>query len=404
MLAAFALRNVFRHRLRSAMTLIVIATGVAALIVSGGFVEDLYRQLGEAIIHSQTGHLQVAKPELFGGGSRSPEKYRISDPAAVERELGTLPGVVQVSARLGFAGLLSNGRTDRPILGEGIEPDKEAKLATSIAILAGRSLTSKDLHGMLVGEGLAKALDLHPGDPVTLLATTVDGAMNTADLEVTGIFRSFSRDYDARAVKIPLGAAQDLLGTRDANTAVVLLANTPDAEAVQAAARPLMRARGLEVKRWDELNDFYANTVRLYDRQFGVLRLIILFMVALGVANAINMAIFERLGEFGTMRALGDRKARVFRLIVTECALLGVLGAAAGVVMGVSLATIVSWIGIPMPPPPNSNIGFTARIALSPSLCATAFAFGAAATLLAGLVPAFRARSVPIVDALRQWV
>jgi len=404
MLAAFALRNVFRHRVRSAMTLVVIATGVAALIVSGGFVEDLYRQLGEAIIHSQTGHLQVAKPELFGGGSRSPEKYRISDPAAVERELGALPGVVQVSARLGFAGLLNNTRTDRPILGEGIEPDKEAKLATSIAILAGRTLTSKDRHGMLVGEGLAKALDLHPGDPVTLLATTVDGAMNTADLEVTGVFRSFSRDYDARAVKIPLDAAQDLLGTRDANTAVVLLADTADSESVQAAARPLMRARGLDVKRWDELNDFYANTVRLYDRQFGVLRLIILFMVALGVANAINMAIFERLGEFGTMRALGDRKARVFRLIVAECALLGVLGAAAGVALGVSLSMLVSWIGIPMPPPPNSNIGFTARIELSQLLCATAFAFGVAATVLAGLVPALRARAVPIVDALRQWV
>ena len=404
MLAAFALRNVFRHRMRSVMTLVVIATGVAALIVSGGFVEDLYRQLGDAIIHSQTGHLQVAKPEFFGGGSRSPEKYRISDPAAVERDFGALPGVVQVSARLGFAGLLSNTRTDRPILGEGIEPDKEAKLATSIAILAGRTLTSKDRHGMLVGEGLAKALDLHPGDPVTLLATTVDGAMNTADLEVTGIFRSFSRDYDARAVKIPLDAAQDLIGTRDANTVVVLLADTADSAGVQAAAQPLMRARGLEVKRWDELNDFYANTVRLYDRQFGVLRVIILFMVALGVANAINMAIFERLGEFGTMRALGDPKARVFRLIVAECTLLGVLGAAAGVILGISLSMLVSWIGIPMPPPPNSNIGFTARIEISRSLCATAFAFGVVATVLAGLVPALRARSVPIVDALRQWV
>ena len=386
------------------MTLAVIALGVAALIVSAGLVAHLYRQLAEAVIHSQTGHLEIATPAFFSAGSRSPEKHRIEGAANLATQLSRVPGVSEVTARLAFTGLLSNARTQLPIIGEGIEADKAARLATSISILDGHRLGANDRHGALVGEGLANALGLHPGDPVTLLASTFEGAINTADLEVAGIFRSFSKDYDARAVKVPLDVAQDLLGTPDANVLVVLLADTGRTLDVQSAMAADVEARGLVVRNWQQLNDFYENTVRLFDRQFGVLRLIILFMVALGVSNAINMTIFERLGEFGTMRALGDRNAKVFRLVMIECVLLGTIGACLGVLVGVLVAGLVSITGIPMPPPPNSNIGFTARIDLSFFSCIEAFAIGWIATVLAGLIPAAQARRVPIIDALRRTV
>ena len=75
---------------------------------------------------------------------------------------------------------------------------------------------------------------------------------------------------------------------------------------------------GLEVKTWIELNDFYEKTVEMYKGQFGVLQLIILVMVLLSVANSVNMSIFERTGEFGTMMALGNRRSQMFRLIIVE--------------------------------------------------------------------------------------
>jgi putative ABC transport system permease protein len=386
------------------MTLAAIAFGVAALIVSGGFIHNLYRQLGEAIIHSQSGHLQIARPALFAEGSRSPEKYRIADLRAVKSELARLPGVKAVTARLGFVGLLSNNHTDLPIVGEGVEPDIESELMTSVTVIAGRHLTPRDHNGALIGEGLAKELGVEQGNPVTLLASTVDGAMNTADLEVVGVFRSFSKDYDARVIKIPLEAAQELMATPDANTVVLLLNNTEKTRAVLAQASPLMQPRGLAVKTWEQLNDFYSNTVQLYDRQFGVLNVIILFMVALGVSNAVNMAVLERLAEFGTMRALGNRGSQVVRLVMLECVLLGAVGAGAGVGIGAVTAMLISAIGIPMPPPPNSNIGYTASIELVPDVMLEAFLVGLSATIVAGLIPALRASRVAIVDALRQAI
>jgi putative ABC transport system permease protein len=400
----FAARNVFRHTGRSAITLAAIGFGVVALIVSGGFVENLYRQLGEAIIHSQVGHLQVAQPALFAEGSRSPEKHRIADLEEVKSELAGIDGVKQVAARLSFVGLLSNSRTDLPVIGEGIEPGKESELMSSIKVLAGRPLGPQDRHAALVGEGLAQSLALAPGDLVTFLVSTIDGGLNTAELEVVGVFRSFSRDYDARAVKIPLESAQELMTTQDANTIVLLLTDTRHTARALSQASILMQRPGLAVRSWEQLNDFYRNTVELYDRQFSVLKIVILFMVALGVGNAVNMAAFERLSEFGTMRALGNRPSQVVRLMMAECLLLGAIGAFGGFVIGAALGMLLSAIGIPMPPPPNSNVGYRAAIDLQPDVMLESAGVGFVAALIAGVIPALRAIRIPIVDALRRAV
>lgn len=122
---------------------------------------------------------------------------------------------------------------------------------------------------------------------------------------------------------------------------------------------------------------------KLYDRQFGVLRLIILLMVLLSVANSVNMTLFERTREFGTLLALGDKPRTVFQLIMTESALLGVFGAGLGIAVGCVAAWGISAIGIPMPPPPNANIGYVAYIRLIPLEVFFAGAIGLTATCLA---------------------
>ena len=107
------------------------------------------------------------------------------------------------------------------------------------------------------------------------------------------------------------------------------------------------------------------------------------------------------MGEYGTLRALGDRRGDVFRLIVTENALLGLVGAVLGVVMGIALALAISRVGIPMPPPPNMNGGYIAEIRVVPVVLAAAFILGFAATVLAVLRPAWRATRTPISEALQ---
>ncbi|MES2353885.1 MAG: ABC transporter permease [Pseudomonadota bacterium] len=397
-----ALRNIFRQRLRTLLTVMAIATGVIALILSGGFVHDMFDQLAETTIHSQLGHVQIYKAGYYKQGAKEPDKYFINDLDRLKGIINNMPRIEDVMARLNFSALINNGRADYPIIGEGLEPDKEAKLGTFITILQGRQLNDKDRFGIVVGEGVANAQKLKPGERVTLLLNTSQGALNSLDFEVVGVFRSFSKDYDDRAVRINLTAAQELLDTKGANAIVVALKNRSDTDAAKIWLENRLLPDQFETKAWYELADFYKKTTDLYQREFGILQLIILITVLLSVVNSVGMSTFERIGEFGTMRAMGDRSQDIFHLVVIENVSLGIIGAAIGVVLGVLLALIISAVGIPMPPPPNMNSGYTATILLTPFGALSAFAVGVIGTALACLLPARRVSRIPLIEALRE--
>lgn len=384
------------------MTLAAICFGVAGLVLSGGFVEDVFIQLGEALIHSQSGHLQISRAGYFVGGAHTPQQFLITDTTPIRRMISTLPAVADVMARIKFSGLLNNGHNDWPVNGEGLEPDKEAKLGSHIRIVAGRQITDADADGIMIGQGVAQALQLSPGNRVTLLANAEEGALNSQDFQVIGIFESFSKDYDARTVRLPLTAAQELLMTPGVNTLVVSLKRTQDTDATAKALRSRLDGQGLEVMTWVDLNDFYKKTVLLYQRQFGVLQIIVLAMVLLSVANSVNMSVFERIGEFGTLMALGNRGNQVFQLVMIENLILGLVGAALGVAIGITSALTISAIGIPMPPPPNSSSAYTAYVRVVPIHLVTAFAVGFLATIAASVLPASKVSRIPISDALRE--
>ena len=397
-----AIRNIFRHKVRTLLTLAAIMFGVIALCLSGGFIEDVFVQLREATIHSQLGHIQVNRAGFSEYGRRDPDAYLLADPLALRDRIAEIPGVESVMQRLQFSGLISNGTAEVPIIGEGIEADKESVLGTFLQINEGRNLKDDDLYGILVGQGIAGALGLKQGDFVNVTTNTLDGSLNTLEFEVTGVFQTFSKDYDDRAIRITLAAAQELLSTDQAHTLVLQLTRTADTDRIAASLQDGLRADTYEVLRWIDLAEFYRSTVALYKRQFAVLQLVILVMVLLGVANSINMAIFERTGEFGTQMAIGDPRPRLFWQIMLESALLGVLGSLLGVAAGAGLAWAVSAVGIPMPPPPNSNIGYTALIRIVPTVLIVAGFVGAVASVIAAILPARRSARLDIVDALRQ--
>jgi putative ABC transport system permease protein len=403
-LAALAGRNLLRNPARTGATMLAIVAGVVSLMLAGGFIEDLFHQLGEALIHSQTGHVQVARAGYFDAGSRSPEKYLMRPDAGDRLALTSLPGVEEVLERVQFSALLGNGRSDLAVVVEGVEPDKESRLATFVTMESGRALTDRDSFGIALGAGVARVLKLAPRDRVTLLVSTTEGALNTLDFEVVGTFRTFSKEFDARCVRIPLAAAQELLAREGVNTLVLALADSSRTQEVSAGVARMFPGGGLEVRTWQALNDFYDKTVQLYRRQLGVLQLIILVMVGLGVVNLVNMAVFERIGEFGTMRALGNGGRHVFLLVLTENLLLAVLGALTGLLVGAAAAQLISVIGIPMPPPPNADVGYTARIRLTPAVLAVAFAMGFGATLAAAVPPALRVSRMRIADQLRHGI
>ncbi|MDO8311059.1 MAG: ABC transporter permease, partial [Sideroxyarcus sp.] len=112
-----AFRNIFRSRLRTTLTLAAIITGVVAIIISGGFVEDVFVQLREATIHSRIGHVQILRSGYIEYGRRDPLHYMIAQPKDVVDAVQSIPHVQAVMTRVNFSGLANNSRADLPIIG-----------------------------------------------------------------------------------------------------------------------------------------------------------------------------------------------------------------------------------------------------------------------------------------------
>lgn len=397
-----ALRSVLRQRMRSAMVAAAIAIGVTALLITEGFIQDVYHQFGNGLIHSQLGHVQVARKGYFESGFRTPEAYLLEKNQALRKTLEATPGVKTVMPRLDFSAVLSNGNADITIQAEAVEVAQEIELTGGIRIIAGGPLHAKNSRGVIVGKGVADSLRIKPGDALTITAPTLGGAMNSAEVEVLGVFASFSKDYDDRVVRLPLPAAQELLGTNDVSRFVLLAHSRAEVDGLATRLRAIPNAQPLEHKTWLDLSDIYRNTVASYEGQFGVIRIIILLLVILSVSSVVNMSIFERAGEFGTMRALGDTGATVGKLIFMETLILGAIGAFLGVVIGAIIALTLSKIGIPMPPAPFFYLGYLAEIRIDAPMLLRAFLIGLISPLPACIWPAYTMRRIPIIDALRQ--
>jgi putative ABC transport system permease protein len=404
---SIALRNVARQRSRALLTLASVGLGVASLMLAAGFVDDVLAQLREATIRSQLGHFEVFAPGYVDGGRTDPLAHTIDDPAKAIAELRRIPGVSVVAPRLSLTGLASNGRTDRAVAIDGVDPQAEARIGEAVATVSGRALAMPAANAAapaIAGEGLARSLGLEVDEPLTLLMSTKHGALNTLDTTLSGVFRSPFKDYDDRAVRITLRDAQALAATDAVNEIAVLLAPDADVDDAVRAARRALPASRYDVRPWWDLADFYQGTASLYRRQFLVLLVIVSLMVLLGVANSINMSLHERQAEFGTVRALGYGPDVVFRQIVVESAMLGAAGIVGGLAIGALVALAVSAIGIPMPPPPNSSVSYVVRIGFSGWGIALSCAAALVASIAGAILPARRLMRMPIVDALRHAV
>lgn len=396
-----AARNVRRHTRRTAFALTIIAGGVIAFLLASGFINWILYSMREATIQSQLGHLQITRPNFFAKGAADPYSYLLPD-TNLAPNLERLEPVVALAPRLAFGGLASHDDETIAFIGEGIDPAKEAPITRAITIVTGRDLSGTDEKAVLMGEGLAKNLGASAGDSIVLLANTASGNLNAIEVEIAGLFATAAKAYDDSVLRAPITLARDLMRVEGSTSWVVLLDDTDHTSSMVDRFRSLLHADRFEVTPWWDLADFYQKTVALFSKQVALVRILIGAMVILTISNTLSMAVRERTSEIGTSMALGVRRRRVLVLFLSEGAILGIAGGIVGVVLASALASVISHIGIPMPPPPGMARGYLGEVLITPPLALDGFILAVVTTLLASIFPARRAARMNVVDALRQ--
>jgi putative ABC transport system permease protein len=400
MLTELALRNVFRNRRRSAITLLVIVSGAVGLILFGGYKAITFRALRESTIRSRLGHLQIYKSG-FEKAESKPLEYGLEDVARIRRAIQNDQRVRMTTAQITLMGLISNGDKSETFMATGVEP-KEDRAMNGQRLTAGTDLPEHEADAIIIGRGLAASMHAKPGDYLTLMSTTTSGSLNAVDVRVAGIFMSGVKEYDDRAIKMPLAGAQQLLQTNKVERLIVMLNDTDDTAAVRADLAALFAKKhwALEMKDWSQLATFYHQVVLLYNGIFSFIGIIVFGIVIFSVANTIVMSIFERTREIGTMMAMGTTRTSIWRLFLAEGLLIGLIGGAAGLLAGAGASNLINHAHFMLPPPPGYTQGYPLRVMLQPGILITALLIAVITSTLSSILPAFKASRLKIVDAL----
>jgi putative ABC transport system permease protein len=399
MLVQVATRNIFRNPRRTVKVLLTVSIGVGALFLFEGFNKGIIAKYRHNTIRSRYGngsvHLKGYREKLVV----KPQKDWIDNWKDLRKKLKRIPGVKHVFPRVGFSGLISNGRMTVGGLGEGVDYKEESKFFTSLSVVEGELMTSHD-DGILVGVGLAKMLAIKPGDRVTVIASTVFGSSNAVDLFVTGIVRTGVKTFDDKMFRIPLEQALQLLDIDRVESFSLGLESHNKWKSVEEHISSNMS--GYSATSFEVLDKlFYQNFVDLLNFEFDVIQIIILAIVVLGIFNAISTSIFERKQEIGNLRANGESKLDVLKMLLGEGLVLGVVGGLTGILISVCLNKLVLSNGIPMPPFPGLTKTFPIVLELDFNMAITTFLLGAVCLLWATIVSGLKVVRIDIAESLR---
>jgi ABC-type lipoprotein release transport system permease subunit len=195
-------------------------------------------------------------------------------------------------------------------------------------------LSSGEMGGVVIGDGLSEYLKTGVGDTIVLMGQGYHGSSAAGQYEVRGIVRLPAPDIDNIVVYLPVAEAQELFDAKGMVTSAVLKLDRNDDESVnQTGARIMKKLKEpLTVRTWHELNALLINQMEA-DNRSGMIMIGILYLViAFGVFGTVLMMLAERKREFGMLVSIGMRKGKLAKIISFEMLLIGFLGLAAGVV------------------------------------------------------------------------
>jgi len=329
-----AWRNVGRNRRRTLVTTGAMSFALFVMILYAGLMEGYLRDMERSVLDLEVGDVQV-----FASGYRdNPSLYtRIEHPEALLAPLDA--DGFRASPRLLAYGMAAAGESSAGVSFRGVDVEREARVSlVHQQVDRGSWLDSADPKGVVLGRRLARTLGVEPGSELVVLTQGADGAMAYDLYNVRGILRGIGDATDRTGIFMTAGAFRELLVVPDGVHQIVVR-RPADVDLPSAADRVHRLAHELDVKTWRQLLPTISS---MLDSARGVMiAMFFIVYVAIGilVLNAMLMAVFERIREFGVLKALGVGPFDVLRLILAESA----IQTGIAVVVGATLAVPGIW-------------------------------------------------------------
>jgi len=341
-----AWRNIWRNPRRTAVILTAVVVGVWIMVFLGALMTGVSDQMVRNGIATLTGNLQIHHPEyrndpvientMANQDSRQQELINALDKHLPSGSLWT--------SRIRVNAVASNARHSSGITLVGIEPEKEAKVSfIGHGIVQGKYLAPDDKHGIIIGQALADKFETRLGHKLVLMSQATDKEMASRAFRIIGIFKADLEATEKAFVFVNMPSARKMLKleTGSSEISVIIPENLDETPVAQALKKALPDNYSIET--WKELLPLITAYVEM-NKGFAVMwNLVVFIAMGFGIVNTMLMAVFERMREFGLLKALGMKPWWIIREVLTESLFILVLGIVIG--NAVSMLSVFAFSG-----------------------------------------------------------
>jgi ABC-type lipoprotein release transport system permease subunit len=344
-----AWRNIWRHRRRTLIVVLSIGLTLAMMMIYDGLITGFTQSIYANAIKVLGGNIQVHANGYSAKVGQTP-LLPVPNDDAVVKAAESQPQVVAASRRINTGGLATSREGAFSVGIVGIEPEKELPVnLVAQHVSSGRFLTAADQDVIFIGRGLAEAMSVKVGDRITLVGRATHEQMRSRTMTVVGIFDVGLRDIEKRSIYMSLGEAQNLYDLSGRSTEIAISLRQIGQETAVISAMEIALSKyeaGYEMATWETS---FPDMQAALDAKGGVMNIfsiIILFIAGIGILNLLLMAVYERTREIGLLGALGLKPRQISLLFVLEGAMIGVVGVAFGVGLGLLFNAILGQIGL----------------------------------------------------------
>lgn len=370
--ATLALRNLFRHKVRSFFCIftIVIAAIFGLFILS--FIAGITNNMRSNILAYQTGAIQVTNGSYKEYDYLSPVHLYIRDEARLRELCLSVSGVTAAAPRINAPGEIYVDATpedDEPgqrygAVAMGIDFAADAGVIDPPSVLLTGRLPSPGARELLVGYTLSEEIGLGVGERLSFFTRTAGRSANAMTFEIVGLANFGLAGMNRRYIVVPFSVMQEFMQMEGGALEILLMTGNPEtAGKQQAAVNTLLRSdpelRYLETTLWKHQNDIVAYM------SVGAIfyNIIAVFFLALGatvIVTTMMMVIYERYREIGILGALGMSPGELVRLFFLEALFAGGISAVLGILIGSALVLIFQERGMDFGPVYESmNVGIS---------------------------------------------
>ncbi len=408
-LARMAWRNLWRNRRRTALTLAGIAFGVFLAVMFTAMQDRSFADMIDAAARLGGGHVVVQHAEYID----IPTFTRTVEGTAEIREAAEAhPDVARAVERITGQAMLQTARDSTGVFFVAFDPATEDDQTLSFleGVQDGALFEAADSRGVIIGEGLAGLMDVGAGDKLVYTLMDRHGEIVAGMERVVGVVRTGAPSVDRALVLLPIDRVREVVdyAPDEATQVAVFLRDSRRSDRVAEDLRPALA--GADALPWDVVQPELRGFIGMKVGGARFMELVILILVAAGIFNTLFVSVMERMREFGVMRAIGYSPGQITALVMWESLWLAIVGLLAGALVtigpyrylaanGIDLSEVYAQSGTVE----VAGVGFdmTLHIGIFPENVAIIAAFVVAATLAAGLYPAWRAGRVSPVDAIR---